>query len=130
MGDGVRERSRGTVQVDRLTVPPSRLLQHHGVAFLVERSRKMSERIEISRASYEYLFGETMQEHFCDGCSCRSIVPGTHDSPPESTCPCDFEYGSENCIKRFVFADLVQILAEADERAGLEKNDFLEIEND
>lgn len=90
----------------------------------------MSERIEISRASYEYLFGETMQEHFCDGCSCRSIAPGTHDSPPESTCPCDFEYGTEFCIKRYVFGDLVRILADADEQAGLEKNDFLEIEND
>ncbi len=85
------------------------------------------EKVFVSEAASEYLKSDELREAFCGDCPWNVYHPGYFNAlsstvdPPWNECPADLDISSDKCYHKSDYEEIVALLAEADEVAGMHK---------
>ena len=85
------------------------------------------EKVFVSEAASNYLQSDELKEAFCGDCPWNIYHPGYFNplsstvDPPWNECPADLDVSSDKCYHKSDYEEIVALLAEADEVAGMHK---------
>jgi len=92
-----------------------------------EVGKMIDEKVFVSEAASEYLRSDELREAFCGDCPWNIYHPGYFNplssavDPPWNECPADLDISSDKCYHKSDYEEIVALLAEADDVAGMRK---------
>lgn len=98
-------------------------------AHTIKEASKMieEEKVFVSEAASNYLQSDELKEAFCGDCPWNIYHPGYFNplsstvDPPWNECPADLDVSSDKCYHKSDYEEIVALLAEADDVAGMRK---------
>ena len=98
-------------------------------AHIIKEASKMieEEKVFVSEAARDYLQSDELKEALCGDCPWNIYHPGYFNplsstvDPPWNECPADLDISSDKCYHKSDYEEIVALLAEADEVAGMRK---------
>ena len=98
-------------------------------AHIIKEASNMieEEKVFVSEAARDYLQSDELKEAFCGDCPWNVYHPGYFNAlsstvdPPWNECPADLDISSDKCYHKSDYEEIVALLAEADEVAGMHK---------
>lgn len=98
-------------------------------AHIIKEASKMieEEKVFVSEAASNYLQSDELKEAFCGDCPWNVYHPGYFNTmsgavdPPWNECPADLDISSDKCYHKSDYEEIVALLAEADDVAGMRK---------
>jgi len=92
-----------------------------------EAGRMIKTETMVSKPAYDYLESSELKDALCEECPWNKYHEGYFNyasgavDPPWHECPADFDFTSDKCAMRNRFFEIVELLAEADQIAGMRK---------